>query len=261
MAGQRCHGPGLRRPVVEHREGLGGHPVVRAVQPRRRRDVGGGAPVLDDGDDERIEQAVEQAGLSRSLPVHLRREQVDQWRAPVGRPRHDVRRQCREQPATDLADALVGPDQHPRGAVDGVAPRADALAHRQREALPIGCLASLAGVDHGQRSRVGAVRDDVRLGAADQEHVTLGQRDRVAAVRDERRRAGGEGDDRQRRPVLHPDRPGRTHRDPEQEGAAGTGRVEKDAERIHVIQRRRFHMEMSDSRHGNSHPERLQWCP
>ena len=214
VAGQRRHGPWLRRLVVEQREGLGGHRVVRAVQPGRRGDVGGGAPVLDDGDDERIEQTVEKTGLSRPLPVDLRGEQVDQRGAPVGRPRHDVRRQGREQPAPDLAHALVGPDQHRRGAVGGVAPRADALAHRQLEALSVGRLAALAGVDHGLGRAVGAVRDDVRLGAADKEHVTRGQRDRVAAVRDEPRRAGGEGDDRQRRPVLHPDRPRRSHRRP-----------------------------------------------
>ena len=165
--------------------------------------------MLDDGDDERIEQAVEQACLSRPLPVDLRGEQVDQWGAPVGRPRHDVRRQCREQSATDLAHALVGPDQHPRGAVGGVAPRADALAHRQLEALPIGRLASLAGVDHGLGSR--SARSATTYGSGPRTRSTSpsasgtgsppsGMNDAVA---------GGEGDDRQRRPVLHPDRPGR----------------------------------------------------
>lgn len=103
-----------------------------------------------------------------------------------------------QPPLADIAQRIVGADEHRGGSIGVVAPGPNAVPHFLLNGLTIQRTAALAGVDHdvGGDGRVGG--DVIGIGAAGDCHISWAESHRLAAVGHDPRLALHDDDQRER---------------------------------------------------------------
>ncbi len=229
----------MGRVVVQHAQRLADDRVGVRPVPRRSLGIGAGEPGPDRGDDEQVEQPVEDHLLAGLVLDDLVGEERDQWTVPRVAREGQQRRQCSEQALADGRGALVGAGEHHRRSGEVVPPRPDPEIHRLRQIGAVERRAVLTRVDHDLGRGVRVIGDGVRIGAAHHGDVARAEQHRITVRRDDPRVAAHHRHQRQRCAVLDPDRPWRLHDRPQQERSVSPGSVEQAGDRIHRPEYRR----------------------
>jgi hypothetical protein len=221
----------MRRVVLQPLEGGSDDGVTMRPVPAGRSGLGSGEPRPQRGDEQEIEQPVQNGLLPGLVADDLVGQVLDE---PSGLPlarEHQHLGQSAEQASTDLGVQLIGADQQLRRALRRIAPGTGAEPRHRRDQPERGG-ADLAGSDHGLRRPVELIGHDVRPRPADDREVTGAAGLRRLPVPD-RRVTGDDRDQRQRRLVLDADRPRRLEHTAQQERVASAGTVEQSGEGIH----------------------------
>ena len=230
---ERCDGPGVRRVVLQHAQRGTDDRIAGGVVPRGRLRLRTREPRPQDRDQEQVEQAVEHDLLAGLVLRDLGRQQGNERRVSDVAAVHDQTRERAQQPLTDLARVEVRADEHHHRAIGVVAPGAHTEVHRLGEILTVGRRAALARMDHDLRRRARVVGEEVRLRPAGDDDVAGTEPGAVTVVEHHPRLAVNHRHQRERRFVLHPDRPRRVHDRAQHEGAPRPRSVQQADECVH----------------------------
>ncbi len=199
--------------------------------------VGFGArePGAQHGDEQQVEQAVQDGLLTGLVLDDLVGEQRDDGAVPLAVAQDEQPGQGAQQAPADLAVEVVGARQQDGPAVGGVAPRADAEAEALHElrAVRVEAAAGLVGIDRDLRGRGGIVGHGVVVGPADDRDIAGADRHRFRVVVQDPRVAADHRHDGERGLVLDPQRPRRVQARAQEERRPGSRAVEQACDGVH----------------------------